>query len=244
MRIKMIATAAALVLALAPAALAQERADAPHAAHDTTGPWTAEKVLTKLHMCNLTEIELAELAVRKSNNDAVGEYAKMLKDDHKALDQKIKDLAKALNIDIDHGSVRPNQVPAQTQQAPSPAKPESATSRQPGDEHQVILRKLDGFSGDEFNREYTTKMARDHRHMLMALAEAKSEVPEDQVKRLIMELEPKLTQHQQRASELSRQFGGNPEAPIDPDTTPDPNTRDPNQEPAPVQKSNEPPQKP
>jgi hypothetical protein len=64
------------------------------------------------------------------------------------------------------------------------------------------------FSDKEFNREYTTMIAEGHTKLLKELETAKNTMENEQVAQFIDDYEAKLRKHQERASELAKQFSG------------------------------------
>ena len=161
------------------------------------GPMTTEKLLNKLHTCNATETELAKLAIEKSENETVQEYADMLTRDHRQADQKVRNLASARNITL--------KAP-ETELARGPGAESGAAKS----EYRKEYERLQSLSGKEFNREYTMWMTKAHQKMLETLENARVEIDDPQVKTLIAELEPTLRNHEQRAATLARQFGAEP----------------------------------
>jgi putative membrane protein len=168
-------------------------------------PITAEKLLNKLHAKNLTEIELSKMAATKSDNQQVDEFANMLVRDHQQADQKIQQLAKTKNITL---KTPLEQEVARSPESQTPADKQVADAKK--QEKQADKERLQAMSGEQFDREYTMTMARNHNNTLAMLSKAKLDISDPEAKKLIGELEPTIRQHAERAETLARQLGGNP----------------------------------
>lgn len=78
-------------------------------------------------------------------------------------------------------------------------------------EEKENMQRIEGLSGEEFDREYTTMMAKAHGKAIRQLTNAKEQVEDAEAKELIAAIIPQLQKHKERATALSRQFGGNPD---------------------------------
>jgi putative membrane protein len=120
------------------------------------------------------EIELGQLAVQKSQDDDVREYAQRMVKDHEAAAAKLEKVAKQTNLML----------------------PESLDA-----EHEALKQKLSGLQGAAFDREYSKAMAKGH-DKAVALFEAASHAPQmpAELKEFAASTLPTLKEH----GELSR----------------------------------------
>jgi putative membrane protein len=107
-----------------------------------------KQFLTTVSQANVNEIKLSQLAETKATNPQVKAYAHKMVVDHNALGMKMKPFADAWGI------TPPANVDA---------------------DHQAEYDKLNGLSGDAFDKEYMAAMDKDH-HLALDLftAEASS----------------------------------------------------------------------
>lgn len=83
----------------------------------------------------MTEVELGNLALQKSQNEEVKRYAQMMVDDHTKANDELKTLAQSKNVVL----------------------PTAINSKQ-----MAMKDKLNGLSGDAFDKEYMKTMVKDH----------------------------------------------------------------------------------
>jgi putative membrane protein len=138
------------------------------------------ETLAKLHAINQSEIDLGQLAKKKGQAPGVRDYAKTMMEDHKAADKKVKELAKAENIDLKNSAVT---APLEK-------------------EHNATLNNLKRLKGPDFDREYLKAMEEGHTKAIDMLKTAKSSVDEPRASRLFEELLPTLENHHDRAASL------------------------------------------
>jgi putative membrane protein len=94
---------------------------------------------------NMAEIELSKLALQKSQNDEVKQFAKKMVDDHTMLINDMRPFADEMGIT-----------------PPSKLNPN----------HQILFDRLKGLSGTQFDKEYISAMVANHHN---ALSEFKAE---------------------------------------------------------------------
>ncbi len=122
------------------------------------------------------EIELGQLAVQKSQDDDVREYAQRMVKDHKAAAAKLEKVAQQTNLLL----------------------PESLDA-----EHEALKQKLSGLQGAAFDREYSKAMAKGH-DRAVALFEAASQAPQMPagLKEFAVSTLPTLKEHDELAHSL------------------------------------------
>lgn len=99
--------------------------------------------LAKAAQSDVNEIKLSQLAEQKASNPQVKMFARKMVADHKTLEMKMKPYAMAWKV--------------------SPAADLD-------DDHKGEYQKLNGLSGNEFDKEYMSAMAADHHKALDAFS--------------------------------------------------------------------------
>jgi len=127
---------------------------------------------------NLAEVQLAQLAQQKSQSNDVKQYAQKMESDHSQMNQKwFGPEAKAMNI----------------------SEPTS-----PSKKDKKLMEKLQGLSGDEFDKEYITAILKDHQDDLKKYQE-ESEAAQDPNVKQIAQLGTKvISQHLQLAEQVAK----------------------------------------
>jgi putative membrane protein len=122
------------------------------------------------------EIELGQLALEKSESDAVKKFAKKMVTDHSKSAAKLKDVAAKQNMQL----------------------PSSLDT-----EHRAIKRNLSALEGEKFDREYMDAMAKGHDKAvaLFESATQSAQVPAD-LKQFAASTLPTLREHRQMAHSL------------------------------------------
>lgn len=124
------------------------------------------------------EVALAELASTKAQSSDVKAYAAMLRRDHEKANTELEALAKQMNV----------------------------TVSDPSTAQQDVKRRLQGLSGEAFDRAYIQQMVQDHEKAVAAFTTA-SQGTTGPVKDFAAKTLPTLQQHLSRARALERQLG-------------------------------------
>lgn len=138
-----------------------------------------ESFVEKATINNLAEVELARLALSKSKDAKIQEFAQQMIKDHTEATQKLSSLAKAKNI----------VVPTELDEA-----------------HKEVADKLSKLDGAEFDKEFSQQMKKDHDKavtLFSAATDDKSLDPE--FKQFAEKLLPTLKQHQHSAHNLKHE---------------------------------------
>jgi putative membrane protein len=99
--------------------------------------------LAKAAQSDVNEIKLSQLAEQKASNPQVKMFARKMVTDHKALEMKMKPYAMAWRI---------------------------TTATDLDDDHKAEYQKLNGLTGNDFDKEYMDAMATDHHKALDAFS--------------------------------------------------------------------------
>jgi len=135
--------------------------------------------LTKASQSDFDEIKLSQLAAGKTNDPAVKSFANKMITDHTALEQQMKPFADQWGL--------------------TPASHLDA-------EHQDLYEKLNGLSGEAFDKEYMGAMDKDH-HKALGEFQAESETAQGSFKQAVSQGEKVIAQHTKMADELAGKLG-------------------------------------
>lgn len=158
----------------------------PHQRQATDGAKTTkvtpQAFASQAAVIGKAEIELGQIALKNSKNEAVRKYAERMVKDHGAADKKLKAIATKENLSL----------------------PQALDQ-----EHESLKTKLQGMSGDAFDREYVNAMAKGH-DKAVALFEAASQQPQmpADLKQFAVSTLPTLEQHKDMAHSLHAKKDG------------------------------------
>ena len=140
---------------------------------------------------NQIDINTSKLALKKTKNDQVKQFAQQMVDDHTKLQQSVDDLAKKLNV------------------KPDP----SATSKSLHTAAAAEMKKLSGLSGKAFDKEYIDHEVDFHQQVIDAAS--KVLIPNAQNAELKSAVEgaaPLLQGHLEHAKQIQSSMGGSASA--------------------------------
>lgn len=160
--------AVALLLAGLPA-LAQSHSD--------------KEFLDKSSQGNVTEVELAKLALQKSHNSQVRAFAQRMIHDHEMLARNMKPF-------VEHAGLQP--------------------STSMNEEHQHVYDKLKGLSGAEFDKEYVEDMDKDHHEDLKMFQDEVNSTQDARLKAAVESGEKVIAEHTRMIDGISRKMGMTP----------------------------------
>jgi putative membrane protein len=131
---------------------------------------------------DVAEIDMARIAMEKSQNSDVKDFANMIQKDHTAALENLTDLMK------DKGMPQPNIL--------SP-------------EVKADIEKMTALSGAELDREFVNAMVADHQKAIEMFRDRANIVQSPDVKKYAEDQLPKLEMHLEKAQKLqSELFGG------------------------------------
>ena len=168
--------AAALLAAVAIAACSRERS--VEAARDNRPPIASpaeQDFMMKATEADLTAIEMARLALQKSTNKDVRDYANMIQSDHTSALEDLTDLMRDKNVS------QPKSVP-------------------PDVKKDIVV--MNGLSGPEFDREFINQMVAGHQKMIEMFQDRAAIVQDKDVKKYAEDVLPKLEMHLEKAQRL------------------------------------------
>jgi len=124
---------------------------------------------------NMAEISLSQVAVTRSQNEAVRQFAQMMVTDHTAAGNELQTLATSKNITL----------PTAMDQ-----------------KHQSAMTKLGGESGSEFDRDYMKQMVNDHEKILSLLQKEANSGTDADLKAFAAKTVPTVQSHLTAARSL------------------------------------------
>ena len=143
-------------------------------------------LLRQLHAANQEEIDLGKIAEDKAQNPDVKKFASDMVQEHTAGDQKLVDLAKRLNVDINA----------------SPTDPVQKVLSSASDE---CKRSLKGQSGAQFDVAYFAPQVEKHTFALKLVEEAQKTASGD-VKQLLDDVHSTVLSHLDHAKTVMREL--------------------------------------
>jgi putative membrane protein len=141
-------------------------------------PKADEDMLKKLHQANREEIELGQVAQQQASRDEVKQFGKMMVDEHRMADEKITQMADQ------HGVML-------------------------GDDSEAMKKaeKMGKKTGSEFDREYLSKMVKEHEKVISMVTSKQKDVSAE-LQSTLTEMLPTLRKHHMEAKELLDQVKG------------------------------------
>jgi putative membrane protein len=134
------------------------------------------KYFQEMAQANLAEIETGKLAQNKASSDDVKKYAQHMVEDHGTMLQEQQAMAKAKGVSL---------------------------PKQPKKEHQSALKKLQGVSGEQFDRAYMEQMVKDHEKTLKLVQDAAKSAKDPQLKQAAEKAVPEVQKHLDMAKQIA-----------------------------------------
>lgn len=129
---------------------------------------------------SMTEIALSKLALQKSSNSEVKDFAQKMIDDHTKLISDMKPFA-------EQAGVTP----------PTKLKPE----------HKMVEKKLSALSGDAFDKQYIAAMVKDHHKDLAEFKAEESSTQNADLKSTVSQGEQVVQQHTDMIDQIAQKNG-------------------------------------
>lgn len=139
-------------------------------------PATGNAMLEKLAQGGMTEVEAGKLALNKSTNPGVKEFAEMMVKDHSASNEKVKALAAARNL---------------------------ALPKTPSEAQQDTMKALHARTGAHFEQAYLAAQVKAHEETVAMLKSEIASGQDAQTKSLARELLPTVEAHLKEAYRLA-----------------------------------------
>ena len=141
-----------------------------------------QQMLEQLAQGNMAEIEAGKIALQKSQNAEVKAFAQQMIDDHTKGLQEVQSVAQAKGVTL------PADVDAK---------------------HKAMASKLNGLSGDAFDRTYLSRAGvSDHKKTHALVQKVQANAKDADVKALGAKLEPTVAQHLTHVTQLNASIKG------------------------------------
>jgi putative membrane protein len=163
-----------------------------------------EKFVKDAAMGGMMEVHMGKLGVQKAQNEQVKTYAQRLIDDHTQANTELKQLASQKGITL------PDDKFASSSDTSSDAERTKVRESESGEhkEHHAALKKLEGMSGTEFDREFVRMAVKDHEKDVKEFEKASQKAEDSDLKAFAQKTAPVLREHLQQARALQAQVGG------------------------------------
>jgi putative membrane protein len=135
-----------------------------------------QKFVKEAAVGGLAEVEMGKLAKDKGASDSVKQFGQKMVDDHSAVNEELKSLAKQKNIDV------PTALDAK---------------------HQATVDRLSKLSGAAFDRAYSTEMVKDHEMDVKEFQKESTSASDADVKNFASKNLPTLQEHLKMARDMS-----------------------------------------
>ena len=178
-----VAAASALFLAFTlPFATAQDKSVKEQSTAKKAGKLSKDDTqsLEKMARADMAEIEAGKLAAQKASTPEVKKYGEHMVKEHGKMLEEGKQLAQAKGV-----------------------KPPSA----PDKKHQDALKKLQGMSGEEFDRQYMQQMVKDHEEALALVEKCAKEAKDADLKAHAQKGAPHIKEHLAMARKINDSLG-------------------------------------
>ena len=191
----------------------------------TREPMTDQQFVYKAALGGQKEIWLSQLALEKSNNSEVKNFAQKMIADHSQVAKQLEQVAKskgltvpptnAFELAID-SATPPNvggtaESPRGSEQRRSDStstdqdKPFGMTQIMPSDLD--AARKLQNQTGAEFDKTYVSEMCKDHEKTISKFEQASRSATDTELKQFASDTLTKLREHNQMAEQLAQTVG-------------------------------------
>ena len=145
-----------------------------------------EMVLNQLHHMNQKEIQLSQMAIEKAQSPQVKNAAQEMLKDHQALETRVQELAKAQQLQL--------------------------SDFQPATDEKQMMDRFGKLSGRQFDAAFMQNVHFSHKAAMENLKLARSEVRDPQIRSLIDQTIPKVSQHKQLSGVVQKNISSQSQA--------------------------------
>lgn len=124
------------------------------------------------------EVQLGQLAEQKAQSPDVKKFAQKMVTDHTQMGEELKPIAQQLSM------AAPTGIPAKDK---------------------MLYKKLEGLSGNDFDREYIKAMVKDHHEDLKAFRDEENSTKDPQLKQTVAHGASVISQHLQLIEQIAQQ---------------------------------------
>jgi putative membrane protein len=158
----------------------QQQMGANGASGMNTGPAVDKAFVKKALEGNIGEIEMGKLALQKSNDDQVKQFAQRMVDDHGKMQDQLKPAAEQMGVKVPDG--------------PSKGQMKS-------------MDKMKALSGDAFDQAYIKDMVKDHKGDDSDFKMEAQSTQNPQLKQLVMQSDQTIESHLQQIEQIAKSKG-------------------------------------
>lgn len=162
-----------IVMAVIAGALALAIQSLPAA--QSTAASTDANFVRKVADANMTEIQLAKIALEKSQKQDVKDFANRMTKDHGNAEDQLKSIAEKINVPI------PDHVSGQ---------------------HQQTIDRLSKLDGEAFDKAYAKAMVDDHTKVVAMFEKTEGKLQNPDLKKFAQDTLPTLKEHLELAKKL------------------------------------------
>ena len=130
---------------------------------------------------DIAELQVSNMALQKSNNDDVKKLAQKLIDDHTKTTDSMKEIASKKGLTL------PTETDAK---------------------HKALAAKLEGESGDQFDRDYIAANSMDHHKVVQAFQKEANSGKDPDIKGFASQYLPAIQEHTQMIDSSKGKMGG------------------------------------
>jgi putative membrane protein len=145
-----------------------------------TGPAVDKAFVKKALEGNIAEIEMGKLALQKSNDDQVKQFAQRMVDDHGKMQDQLKPAAEQMGVKVPDG--------------PSKGQMKS-------------MDKMKALSGDAFDQAYIKDMVKDHKSDDNDFKMEAQSTQNPQLKQMVMQSDQTIESHLQQIQQIAKSKG-------------------------------------
>jgi putative membrane protein len=159
-----------------------------------------EKFIKEACEGGIMEVKMGKLGVQKAQNAQVKQFAQTLVDDHTKANTELKQLAAS------KGCILPESqegISSTTESADRTQVREKADSE--SHKEHAAMKKLQGLSGTEFDREFVKMAVNDHQKDIKEFEKASKNADDTELKSFAAKTLPTLREHLQQAKSLQSQ---------------------------------------
>jgi putative membrane protein len=144
------------------------------------GPAMDKAFVKKALEGNMAEVQMGQLALQKSNDDQVKQFAQRMVDDHGKMLDQLKPVAEQMGV----------KVPA----GPSKGQMKS-------------MDKMKALSGDAFDQAYIKDMVKDHKNDHSEFQQEAQSTQNPQLKQMVMQSDQIIESHLQQIQQIAQSKG-------------------------------------
>ena len=149
------------------------------------GPDTDKVFVKKALEGSMAEVEMGKLALQKSSDDQVKQFAQRMVDDHGKMLDQLKPVAEQLGVKVPDG---------------------------PSKGQKKKMDKLQALSGDAFDQAYIKDMVKDHKSDASEFKQEAQSTQNPQLKQLAMQSDQIIESHLQQIQQIAQQTKGTEKA--------------------------------